>query len=497
VPDEPVLPKKDAYHHSTVSSKPALEEVHTDAPGVPSGGPQDNDSKRMTLIKRNQVVRRFCAVRALTATLGVMALFASSGWAHSTGSPVCTIDAATFDANMLPPVISSPNGWSLTAPTGYVAGQALQIGVRNTNTTKQFRGLLLWVTNAQGALVGTFIAPSGYQLCQGNGGSVTHTSNSTKSQQNFTFTPPLNAAGDLTVRAAVVEECGLPPVACRPYHALLNPITLTTCATTEICNGLDDTCNGQVDEGLPLATCGVGACQRTGTTCSTSTCTAGLPTTETCNGVDDDCNGQVDDGLALAKCGVGACARVGTTCAPSSCTPGQPSSETCNGVDDNCDGHVDEGLAVATCGVGACARTGSTCALDSCTPGAPSAEVCNGLDDNCNGQVDDGLALATCGVGACGRTGSSCQATSCTSGQPSTEVCNGLDDDCDGQVDNAVGCVDAGSADAGAPDAGNSGVLDAGSGGGGTGSCGCSVGDSALALVALVLLRRRPSRAAR
>ncbi|HLC32886.1 MAG TPA: MopE-related protein, partial [Candidatus Nanoarchaeia archaeon] len=75
--------------------------------------------------------------------------------------------------------------------------------------------------------------------------------------------------------------------------------------STETCNGLDDDCDGQVDESLSTTSpcsAGVGACARTGTTttaCSngamaTIACsaTAGTPTTEVCgNGVDEDCNG--------------------------------------------------------------------------------------------------------------------------------------------------------------------------------------------------------------
>jgi 2',3'-cyclic-nucleotide 2'-phosphodiesterase (5'-nucleotidase family) len=120
----------------------------------------------------------------------------------------------------------------------------------------------------------------------------------------------------------------------------------------------------------------------------------GVP--ETCNGQDDDCDGVIDNGLPLASCGVGACARTGSTCSPASCTPGTPTAETCNGIDDDCNGVIDNGVPLATCGVGACARTGSTCSPASCTPGAPTAETCNGIDDDCNGVVDNGV----CGVAA-------------------------------------------------------------------------------------------------
>ncbi|GMU60390.1 MAG: hypothetical protein AMXMBFR34_21530 [Myxococcaceae bacterium] len=89
---------------------------------------------------------------------------------------------------------------------------------------------------------------------------------------------------------------------------------------------------------------------------------------EVCNGVDDDCNGQVDDGAtptleelldagfqpdAGCSTGVGACARTGgALCGPSGrvtcdATAGTPGTETCNSVDDNCDGQVDEGLTIS------------------------------------------------------------------------------------------------------------------------------------------------------
>src|SRR5262249_44525648 len=102
---------------------------------------------------------------------------------------------------------------------------------------------------------------------------------------------------------------------------------------------------------LPQVTCGVGECQRT-VTCP-ATCVPGSPTTEVCNGLDDNCNGQVDDGPNTpVTCGVGACQRTVIGCVdgvPQTCTPGDPSPEVCNGIDDDCDGQTDEGAIVADC----------------------------------------------------------------------------------------------------------------------------------------------------
>ena len=242
-------------------------------------------------------------------------------------------------------------------------------------------------------------------------------------------------------------------------------------APDTMCDGIDHNCNGVANDGyVPVATqCGVGACASTGTTSCVNghvqnSCVAGTPAANdaTCNGIDDDCDGSVDEEFvpAATSCGVGACFRTGvTSCVAGtihdSCVPGTPAvnDATCNGIDDNCNGSADEGYVptVTSCGVGACFRTGVTSCVagtvqNSCIAGTPAANdaTCNGIDDNCNGLIDeDYVPTATnCGVGACARTGATYCAggavhNSCVAGLPVPEICDGVDNNCDGTVDNA------------------------------------------------------------
>jgi hypothetical protein len=68
------------------------------------------------------------------------------------------------------------------------------------------------------------------------------------------------------------------------------------------CDGVDDNCNGLLDEEFVNhnSTCGVGACASSGfAQCDngvfSDTCVAGTPTAETCNGIDDNCDGTIDN----------------------------------------------------------------------------------------------------------------------------------------------------------------------------------------------------------
>ncbi|MBN2191493.1 MAG: hypothetical protein JW751_01650, partial [Polyangiaceae bacterium] len=241
----------------------------------------------------------------------------------------------------------------------------------------------------------------------------------------------------------------------------------------EDCDGVDDDCDGTPDDGYvpQVTTCGVGACQATGTTSCLAgqvadSCTPlpGQGSDAICNGIDDDCDGSPDEDYAPqpTSCGVGACAATGTSACvdgeeQSGCTPlaPGPADTGCDGVDDDCNGTADDGFVPEpiACGLGLCAATGiRTCEagalVDHCTAPEPSVLedlVCDGLDEDCDGSVDEDFAASatSCGSGVCHASGhTTCVAAqvidTCAPGSPTgpDDDCNGVDEDCDGTADD-------------------------------------------------------------
>ncbi|MBI5503111.1 MAG: CAP domain-containing protein [Deltaproteobacteria bacterium] len=134
-------------------------------------------------------------------------------------------------------------------------------------------------------------------------------------------------------------------------------------AGEEICDGYDNDCDGDVDEGV------CGSC---------------VPTAEACDGEDNDCDDVVDENRVC-----------GPECEPAG------TSEACNGNDDDCNGVVDEGCACPAgtpsrqCGVdaGRCSLGEQTCAGGSWSACAgatlPRVELCDGVDNDCDGSTDE------------------------------------------------------------------------------------------------------------
>lgn len=252
----------------------------------------------------------------------------------------------------------------------------------------------------------------------------------------------------------------------------------------ETCNGVDDDCNGEVDDivadacdsGLP------GACMAGTLTCipgGGERCVADVMPSEEipCNLIDDDCDGQTDEfdeptcypdgesgcdaGTCVGQCLLGRkqCADGAEVCSDA-VTPVVEDDTLCDGSDNDCDGSIDEECSCTPTTMGDCYSGGAgtedvgECAggMRTCEAGGtwgacmdetlPVAEDCSNLgqDDDCDGSMDEniGFDCSTGMPGICEAGMMICAGASETCAQTVTaedEACNGLDDDCDGEVD--------------------------------------------------------------
>ena len=213
----------------------------------------------------------------------------------------------------------------------------------------------------------------------------------------------------------------------------------------EACDGLDNNCNGIVDEGFNFMT-DVANCGGCNVTCSfpfaTASCmngvcrqgaclpgfydrnpnVAGCETSceksnggvEICDGLDNDCDGVVDNspmaGPLVCK-SMGVCAGVQPTCMgqtgwvckyPATYQEVEDTTGSCDSFDNDCDGRTDEPFQIGQAcpvGSGACTNPNGVWVCDNTvpttkhrcngSPKAPGVETCNGLDDDCDGKVDE------------------------------------------------------------------------------------------------------------
>ncbi len=251
----------------------------------------------------------------------------------------------------------------------------------------------------------------------------------------------------------------------------------------ELCNGLDDDCDGVADDAVTNATgnCGtnVGTCTGGTLLCTDDgqlLCQGAIgPSEETCNGADDDCDGVVDGSVIQPvrtcttqdDCGPGELCAFQTTTSEQVCAAPTPEAAL------PCDvpPEVEGGVSACQAGLTACSAAGLVVCEGSVTRSASLTDTC-GVDENCDGILN-GTSLDL--VTSCGSCDNDCTATSpntdwscvdsgdsyeCSSngclanwhdlvpddGDPCDtfcvslgyELCNGQDDDCDGQVDEAV-----------------------------------------------------------
>ena len=183
--------------------------------------------------------------------------------------------------------------------------------------------------------------------------------------------------------------------------------------SSETCDAVDNDCDAKTDEDFLVGTACDGAdadtCKDGMVVCDGPTATrcTDMPgsSAEVCDAIDNDCDGATDEGFGLGAACDGAdtdaCIEGSVVCngaGGTKCSDATSSTvESCNGLDDDCKNGIDDSFAVGTAcsvGLGQCARSGQmqcdgagTDVVCSATAGNPIAETCgNSLDEDCNGS---------------------------------------------------------------------------------------------------------------
>lgn len=210
-----------------------------------------------------------------------------------------------------------------------------------------------------------------------------------------------------------------------------------TCVKTgeEICNGIDDDCNGKIDDGLdwtsPLhcGTCDLNCTQIPHS--ENQTCEPPSTLDGTTPGT---CKFTCEVDFYDDKTKPGADCDYQCPWNPNGTNTTDPGGAFGCGKDDDCDGTIDED--VDTCkDVDNCGKCGKTCTLPNatakCVTTAPSGTPCTEANTGC--QVEK----CTDGYADANKSASDGCEYKCPIFPTGPEVCDGQDNDCDGLIDNA------------------------------------------------------------
>ena len=246
--------------------------------------------------------------------------------------------------------------------------------------------------------------------------------------------------------------------------------------TVETLNGLDDDCDGRVDNGTTgFDDDGDGYSELEGD-CDDLNEFISPVATEDCDGVDQDCDGIIDNATDCYDDDGDGFSEVDGDCDDNNLSANPLGLETLDGIDNDCDGSIDEGT-IHFDDDGDCYCEQLPCygsVNNICNPAgilegdcddtdismAPSAtEVCDGVDQDCDGVVDNNpinpltwyADMDADGYGDASQTLEECTQplnhvanySDCDDTDPSTspnglESCDGVDNDCDGTVDEAA-----------------------------------------------------------